>query len=328
MLFSHGRIALKYGILSLNFSQEDEILIPDFICSEVTSTLDEIFIKYRFYKIRSDLRPNLNSLQRSIRQNTKAILVVNYFGFPQEFNKLSLLCKKEDLILFEDNAHGFGSEFNKRKLGSFGDISISSPRKNLNLNSGGELLSNFEITEDIALEIKNLPHYKFSKIENLFHELKNLNYSLKASLRFLFKKQQNFKSIQAPSCSLHDMKIDKISKKKLSSCDLRKIRKKRRSIYKVWEKFALKNGLNPVFNEIQEGIIPLCFPAFANDISERNIWIKWGWENRYNIYCWPNLPGVFKDENCNANIIWQKLLCFPIDNSMNVNSLEKKLSKL
>ena len=53
------------------------------------------------------------------------IVVVNILGVPCELDKIRKLCKK-NIILFEDNCESLGSEINKKKTGTFGDISTHS----------------------------------------------------------------------------------------------------------------------------------------------------------------------------------------------------------
>ena len=43
-----------------------------------------------------------------IDSNIKAIMMVHYFGQPQDIKKFQTLCNKHKILLIEDNAHGFG----------------------------------------------------------------------------------------------------------------------------------------------------------------------------------------------------------------------------
>ena len=58
--------------------------------------------------------------------------------------------QKNNLIMIEDNAHGFSGEFENKLLGTNGDIGFTSPRKNLNILSGGLLyIKNKELKKKI-----------------------------------------------------------------------------------------------------------------------------------------------------------------------------------
>ena len=71
--------------------------------------------------------------------NVKAIILVHYFGQPQELQLFHELCQENNIILIEDNAHGHGGHINGKPLGTFGDLGFSSPRKLSNLLYGGIL---------------------------------------------------------------------------------------------------------------------------------------------------------------------------------------------
>ena len=54
--------------------------------------------------------------------------------------------------MIEDNAHGFSGEFENKLLGTNGDIGFTSPRKNLNILSGGLLyIKNKELKKNWIL---------------------------------------------------------------------------------------------------------------------------------------------------------------------------------
>jgi len=120
--FSHGRTALKYGLMHLGLKVNDTILIPEYICDVVLHPLRQLGIKYRFYPLDSLLHPIWEVLENLIDKNTKAIMMVHYFGQPQDISAYISFCDKNKLLLIEDNAHGFGGMYNGQLLGTFGDL--------------------------------------------------------------------------------------------------------------------------------------------------------------------------------------------------------------
>ena len=112
-------------------------MLPDYICDVVIHPLDQLGIKYKYYPINDDLTPKWDELGNRVDETTKALLMVHYFGQPQDIEKFQNFCKEHNLMLIEDNAHGHGGKYNDHLLGTFGDIGISSPRKILNMYSGG-----------------------------------------------------------------------------------------------------------------------------------------------------------------------------------------------
>ena len=127
--FTKARTALRYGLKSLGLGNSDAILIPDFICESVVEPIVQNSMSFIVYKTERDLSPNWSSLEASINIQTKALLMVHYFGQPQNINKFQEFSKKHNLYLIEDNAHGHAGKINNKVLGTFGDIGISSPRK-------------------------------------------------------------------------------------------------------------------------------------------------------------------------------------------------------
>jgi perosamine synthetase len=329
MNFSYARVALKYGLSYLKLEKDSEVLIPDFICDAILHSFNDLDIKYRYYSLQSDLTPNWNSIEIAKNSNTMAIMMVHYFGFPQNIDDFQLFCKINNLLLIEDNAHGYGSIFNGQKLGKFGNIAINSPRKTLGLKSGGQLLINGVLNPSLIEQHRLLPRFKVKKSQFILNKILDLNYFIKSNLRYYLKQQPDFSDPMAfIDENVIDMRIDSYSEKKMNLLNFEKIAKKRRDIYLIWEKFAIKKGLKPLYKKLNKGVVPQVFPAYVQNIDERASWFNWGWENRYNIHSWPNLPDIVVKEKRNGFTQWEKLVCFPIDLTMNVTSLEEKLNKL
>jgi hypothetical protein len=219
--------------------------------------------------------------------------------------------------------------FNGRELGTFGDIGINSPRKTLSLLSGGQLLLNNSEDSEIDKIIKLLPRFKVFKSQSVLNRILNRNYFFKSFVRFLLKKQPKYwEPYEFRESKVFDRRIDLLSERKLKAINVDDITKKRRALYLIWEKFAVKKGITPVFSKLNDGVVPSVFPAYVLNATERRGWFNWGWENRYNVYSWPTLPELVIQENRSGFAQWSKLICFPIDLSMDVDLLEKKLSKL
>lgn len=329
IFFSHARVALKYGLKCFSLSSKDIVLVPDFICDVILNPLQDSNIKYSFYTLNDDLTPDWSSVKSQLSTNTKAILMVHYFGHPQNIDDFESFCKEHNLLLIEDNAHGFGGLFNGKELGTFGDISISSPRKNLSILSGGVLTVKLDRDIDINNIIGSLPRLEVSRSKLLFSRIINWNYFFKSYLKFILKKQPNYLNpYEQREGKIYDFRIDLFSERKLSSINIDIVRKKRRALYLIWERFAVKKGIVPVFSMLNDGTIPLVFPAYVSSNSERLGWFNWGWKNRYNVHSWPTLPELVIQENRRGFLQWSRIICFPIDLSMDADLLEKKLSKL
>ena len=138
--FPHSRTAFKYALESLSLNKPISILMPDYICDVMIDPLSELNIIPIYYEINDDLSPNWKNLEDMVNDNVKCILMVHYFGKPQDIERFKSFCRKYKLLLIEDNCHGLGGKYRGKNLGSFGDISISSPRKQARLLSGNSVI--------------------------------------------------------------------------------------------------------------------------------------------------------------------------------------------
>jgi len=322
-IFSHSRLSLLIGLNLMKVDKHKSILIPEYICNDLTCTLSEAGYHFIFYKLDNFLNPNWKYINSLDLNNITAIMMVHYFGFPQKIDDYQSFCKKNNLLLIEDNAHGFGGVFEQKPLGSFGDIGFSSPRKTLSLLSGSYLYlkEKFE-------KINDYPPKKRYKVtlKELIKNVVGSNYSFKSYLRFFLKRSPNFENFHRNEIHMHDLGlIDKFSQFKLKISDPDGLFLKRRKIYLIWLDFANENGIKPLFDSLPNGVVPLCFPVKVNDSQERNFWLDWGWKNQLITYQWPTLPRQVLNGSYNAVSLRQNIICFPIDINMSEKYLSLKL---
>ncbi len=73
----------------------------------------------------------------------KAILLVHVYGMPAQLNEIKALADHYEIPIIEDAAEALGAEYNGRKVGSFGTLSILSFNGNkiITTSAGGALLS-------------------------------------------------------------------------------------------------------------------------------------------------------------------------------------------
>ena len=71
-----------------------------------------------------------------ITPRTKAILAIDVFSNPADWDELERIAKKHNLYLIEDSAAALGSEYMGRKCGSFVDAAIFSFYPNKQVSCG------------------------------------------------------------------------------------------------------------------------------------------------------------------------------------------------
>jgi len=130
---SSGTSALELVFSVLNLTEEDEIIIQAnaYIACAFGTLKSKASLK--IIDCELDGTFSITQLESVLTSKTKAVLVVHLYGDCCNMDKLSEICKKNEIMLIEDCAQCLGSEYNGKKLGSFGDFSCHSfyPTKNL-----------------------------------------------------------------------------------------------------------------------------------------------------------------------------------------------------
>ena len=151
---SFGRTALFAGLKAINV-KGGEVIIPSFICTVVRHAVDLAEAKPVFSDINYEtFEYDISDLKQKINQNTKAIILVHYFGgVAQNLNKIIELAKEYKIYLIEDCAHSLGAQIKDQKIGSMTDFAIFSLTKNLINGGGGVLTTN---NDNIALNTRQV----------------------------------------------------------------------------------------------------------------------------------------------------------------------------
>ncbi|MBR6485784.1 MAG: DegT/DnrJ/EryC1/StrS family aminotransferase, partial [Lachnospiraceae bacterium] len=104
-----------------------------------------------------------SKIEEKITDKTKAVLVVHLYGQASQMDKVTEICKRHNLKLFEDCAQSHGSAYKGKVTGTFGDIGCFSfyPSKNIGaFGDGGAIVTD---DEDIAKEMRILRNYGSEK---------------------------------------------------------------------------------------------------------------------------------------------------------------------
>jgi dTDP-4-amino-4,6-dideoxygalactose transaminase len=130
---SSGTSALELVFSVLNLTEEDEIIIQAnaYIACAFGTLKSKASLK--IIDCELDGTFSISQLESVITKKTKAVLVVHLYGDCCNMDRLTEVCKINSIYLIEDCAQSLGSEYNGKKLGSFGDFSCHSfyPTKNL-----------------------------------------------------------------------------------------------------------------------------------------------------------------------------------------------------
>jgi UDP-4-amino-4,6-dideoxy-N-acetyl-beta-L-altrosamine transaminase len=144
--FSSGTAALHGAMVAAGIKTGDEIVTSPI--TFVASSNAAVYVGGipRF----SDIDPttyciNCDTITEKISRKTKAIIPVDYAGFPVDVR--SIKCQiDDDVVLIEDAAHAFGGSRNGKRIGLEADMTMFSfhPVKSITTGEGGMIVTNNE----------------------------------------------------------------------------------------------------------------------------------------------------------------------------------------
>ena len=150
---ANGTDALTLAIKAWGLGKGDAVFVPDFtfFSSGECPANEEctcIFVDVDKNTYNMDVEKLEEAIQRVKKDGkyeAKAVVAVDLFGQPADYDAIKPICEKYGLLLLEDGAQGFGGEIRGRKACSFGDISTTSffPAKPLGCyGDGGAIFTN------------------------------------------------------------------------------------------------------------------------------------------------------------------------------------------
>lgn len=292
-----GTSALHLIVRALGIKNGDEVITTPF--SFVASANCILYEGARpvFVDIKSDtfnIDPEL--IEGLITKKTKAILAVDIFSHPADWDVLKKIAKKHKLFLIEDSAESLGSTYKGKKCGSFGDAAAFAfyPNKQITTGEGGMVLTNNKTIAELCQSMANqgrkvkngkwLEHvrlgynYRLDEISAALGvaQLKRIREILakrKKVADLYNKKLKNIKNLQIPYQSPESVLSWFVYVVKLSE---RYAGKKRDAIIKAMEKRGIKcsNYFQPIhlqpFYRNEFGYKSGMFPV-AENISARTL---------------------------------------------------------
>lgn len=174
---SSGTDALLIPLMAYGIGQGDAVFVPTFTfyaSAEVIATAGAtpIFIdveKDTFNIDTNKLETAIIAVLQEGKLNPKAIIAVDLFGLPAEYDKIAEIAKRYKLIAIEDGAQGFGGTLNGKKACSFGNVAATSffPAKPLGCyGDGGAVFTNDEELAEIMRSIR-VHGFGKNKYENI-----------------------------------------------------------------------------------------------------------------------------------------------------------------
>ena len=175
---ANGTAALEIAVKALGIKKDDEVLIPNFTI--ISNALAVIRQQAKPVLIDCDLENwnvKIEDIEKKITKKTKAIIVTHIYSFPNDMDKILMICKKHNILIIEDAAEVLGLSYKNKKCGSFGDLSTFSfyANKQVTTGEGGMISVNSEKLYKKCNSLKNLC---FGKINRFNHDDLGWNYRL------------------------------------------------------------------------------------------------------------------------------------------------------
>jgi len=97
------------------------------------------------------------AVEAAITPRTKAIVAVDIFGYPAEYDALIALCDRHGIALVEDSCEALGAEYKGRRLGSHGHPAVWAfyPNKQMTTGEGGAVTTASEEQHELLVSLRN-----------------------------------------------------------------------------------------------------------------------------------------------------------------------------
>jgi perosamine synthetase len=155
---SSGTAALHLIVRALGIGPGDEVLVPSFtFAASVNAFLFEgatpVFV---------DIEPETmtldpSELEAQVTERTKAVMAVDVFGHPVEWDEVTLFAERHALHIVDDSCEALGARYKGRALGAFGDAAAFAfyPNKQITTGEGGMIVTENEEIARLCRSMRN-----------------------------------------------------------------------------------------------------------------------------------------------------------------------------
>ena len=131
---ANGTDALSLAVMAWGIGKGDAVFVPDFtyfasgeIVAFAGATPIFVDVCKDTYNIDAEkLEQAVLTVRNEGKLTPRAVVAVDLFGLPADYEKIRAVCDKYGLLLLEDGAQGFGGRYKGKTACSFGDISTTS----------------------------------------------------------------------------------------------------------------------------------------------------------------------------------------------------------
>lgn len=138
---SNATVGLEMALISLNKSRltiKDEVIVPSWSWVASAMSINNAGGRPRFCDVNKYGVPDVDTIEKHINKNTKAIMIIHQAGIPCDMDEINKLGHKYNIPIIEDAACAFGSEYKGVKIGNSNNIVVFSHQAKKCLTTAGE----------------------------------------------------------------------------------------------------------------------------------------------------------------------------------------------
>lgn len=161
VVVTSGTAALYLSLLALGIGPGDSVVVPDYTMIASPNSVKWAGAEVILCDVEKDtLCLDLDKLV--LKENTKALMHVSINGRSGDMDEVVRYCEDNDLCLLEDACQAFGSKWNNKFLGTFGNIGVFSftPHKIITTGQGGAIVTNDKEIYDKVKGLKDFSRIK------------------------------------------------------------------------------------------------------------------------------------------------------------------------
>ncbi|MDA0239179.1 MAG: DegT/DnrJ/EryC1/StrS aminotransferase family protein [Proteobacteria bacterium] len=149
---ANGTDALHIALMAEGIGPGDAVFLPSFTFAATAEVVllrgaEPVFCEVdgRTFNIDTDdLRAKIEAVRQEGRLRPRAIVAVDLFGLPANYEELTTICQVDDLFLLADAAQSFGASLGEDRVGTLAPVTATSffPAKPLGCyGDGGALIT-------------------------------------------------------------------------------------------------------------------------------------------------------------------------------------------
>ncbi len=245
-----GTDALFLALKACNIGKGDKVITTPY--SFIAPT--EAIVNLGAIPVYVDINPDTfnmdeNKVEEKIDDQTKAIIVTHLYGNPCNMDKFIEIANKYNLKLIEDCTQAFGSKYNDKYVGSFGDAGCFSFSPNATLGAYGDAGLVVTNSDEIFRNVLLLRNHGYQGDEHIIHGFNSrldtiqaaiLNVKIAYLSSFLERRRKAAKLYKTLLSNIEEIILPIEDEKSYHTYNLFTIRVKKRDELK---KFLTENGI-------------------------------------------------------------------------------------